>query len=163
MLSLIRLVLPATSTTSASKASTYSNMGGNNGHDKTTSPPSLATPTSHPGKPINPGVPDSDRSAGTSANEDEINVISGPSTPPTRSPAHFVLGNFSLAMALIFLIIFTIFFVVTWFTAVQDARSIMNDRAFINATGVSLFIPRRLDVADDCSRDRSRYSAIAFS
>ena len=63
-----------------------------------------------------------------------------PSTTPTRSPVHFVLGNFFFAMFSISLIIFS-FFAVTWLAVLQDVRS-MNDRMFSNVTGVRLCLYR---------------------
>lgn len=100
-------------------------MDNDNKHDEAVSPAFHPTPT-----------PKSDGSADTSADEDEINVIPGPSAFPVQSPVHFVLGNFFFATSLISLTIFTTFLVVTWFTVLRDARS-MNHPAFSNATGVS--------------------------
>lgn len=97
------------------------------------------TPVSHPGEPDNPspspGIPESDSwSADTSTDEDEVGVVPHRSTFSTRSQA--VLGNFFFATSLIALIIVTIFFIVIYFTVLQDAWS-MNDRVFSNTTGVS--------------------------
>ena len=104
-------------------------MGDNN---KPVSPPSSRPPYSWPGNPKSDS-----RSADTYVDRDEIEVVPLPSSPSTRPPAHYVLGNFFLATSLISLIIFTIFLTVTWLTVLQDARS-MNDRVLSNVTGVSI-------------------------
>jgi len=77
-------------------------------------------------------------SAGARVNEDEINAMPG----PTPSLVHFVLGNFILAMFLISLIIFIVFFAVTWLTVLRDAR-LMKDQVLSNATGVSISLLQR--------------------
>ena len=104
--------------------------------------PLHTTSTGHcdnPGDPIpGDGTPKSDsQSANTFADNDELSMIPYPSVHSTRSPINFALDNFFFAMSLISLIVFTTFSAVTWFTVLQDARS-MNDRVFPNATGVSL-------------------------
>ena len=119
-------------------------MDENDKHDKTVSPQVfLTTSTSRLGKPSNTAQPglkspnSSSLSVDTSVDEDEINTIPRPSTPvPGRSPVHFVLGNFLLAISSISFTIFTIFFTVIWFTVLQDARSVSH-RDFSNVTGVS--------------------------
>ena len=69
---------------------------------------------------------------------DEIDVIlHHPPTLSTRSPVHFVLGNFFFATASISLIIIIIFLGVTWFTVLHDTRSV-NDWVLSNVTGVSM-------------------------
>jgi len=99
-------------------------------------------PTSRSGKTLgrapDPGTPKSDSpSARTSVHRDEIDVMPHPPALSTRSPVHFVLGNFLFATFLISLIIFIIFFAVTWFTVLQDAR-LMNDWVHSNVAGVSM-------------------------
>jgi len=59
------------------------------------------------------------------------------STPPTPSLVNFALENFVIAMSLISLIVSVIFFAVTLFTVLRDARS-MKDQVPSNTTGVSL-------------------------
>ena len=89
------------------------------------------TPTAH--VDIRAGTLKSSRgSADACAGEDEISAV-----PPNHSFAHFVLGNFALAMFLISLIIFIVFFAVTWFTVIRDAR-LMKNQLLSNTTGVSL-------------------------
>ena len=68
--------------------------------------------------------------------EDATDATLRPPTLYTRCSIHFVLGNFFVAIPLISLIIFVIFFAVTWFV-LWDARS-LNLRVFSNSTGVSL-------------------------
>lgn len=100
------------------------------------------TPTSHLEDPtLGPGTPKPDTwSAGASPDElRDIDVLPRPSTTPTRSPVHFVLGNFFFAMFSISLIIFFFFFAITWLTALQDVPSI-NDQMFSNMSGVSLYL-----------------------
>ena len=113
----------------------------NNKHDEATSPPLHRGSTGHSGEPptIGPlGNSESDgRSVDTSANaEDWIDIIPRPPALSIRSPARFMLGNFFIAMVLISLIIFIIFFAVTRFT-LRDAQP-MDFRVFSNSTGVSL-------------------------
>ena len=115
-------------------------MEDNSEHDEAVSPALHAMPTSsHPGEPIDytfdPGTPKSNRqSVDTPVNRDEIDE-----TPHSHAlPVHFVLGNFFIATFSISLIIFLIFFTVTWFAVLQDARS-MNDRVLSNVSGVSLW------------------------
>jgi len=99
------------------------------------------SPTLQTGRSKRPGDPislrpartlKSGRSADACVDEDEINAM-----PPTPSLVHFVLGNFAIAMSLISLIIFTVFFVVTWLNVLRDARS-MIDQVRFNVTGVRL-------------------------
>ena len=113
---------------------------GNNGKRNETVFPALRTVSA--GRPAKlgdptPGLetPESDRQP--AADEGEINTIPRPSILPTQSPVHIVLGNFFFAMSSISLIIFIIFFVVTWFTVVQDARS-TSKWVLSNVTGVSM-------------------------
>ena len=114
----------------------------NNEHEHGAAPSTLPTTSvNHSGKSSDPtpgpGTPKSDRcSPGASAHQDEI-TIPHPPILSARSPVHFVLDNFFFATSLISLTIFIIFFIATWFTVLQDARS-MNDRVLSNATGVSL-------------------------
>jgi len=83
------------------------------------------------------GTPKSDcQSVGTSAN-DAIDIAPRPSALNIQSSIRFVLGNFFIAMLLISLIIFVIFFAVTWFI-LRDVRS-LNLQVFSNSTGVSPF------------------------
>jgi len=72
------------------------------------------------------------RSADACVDEDEINAM-----PPIPFLVRFVLGNFAFAMFFISLIVFIVFFAVTWLTVLRDARS-MIDQVLSNATGVSL-------------------------
>ena len=112
-------------------------------HDETVSPTLRTTPTNHSGKPddhiVGPGTPKSNsRSVDTSADEDDrkINMTPRSSALSTRSPVHFVLGNFFFAMFLISLVISVIFFAVAWFTVLRDAWS-MDHPVPYNGTGVS--------------------------
>jgi len=101
---------------------------------------SPALPTGHSRKPndlISPspaGTLKSSRgSAGGYVDEEEINVM-----PPSPSLIHFVLANFALAMLLISLTIFVVFFfAVAWLTVLRDARS-MRDQA----SGLRSFLMR---------------------
>ena len=99
--------------------------------------PTLQTGRSRrPGDPISlstAGTPRSSRrSADACVDEDEINAML-----PTPFLVHFVLGNFAFAMFFISLIVFIVFFAVTWLTVLRDARS-MVDQVLSNVTGVSL-------------------------
>lgn len=110
-------------------------------HDEAASP-LHTTSTDHSenlGDPIpGNGTPKSDsQSANTFADNDKPNVIPYPSIHSTQSPVNFALDNFFFAMSLISLIVFTTFSAMTWFTVLQDTRS-MTDRVLLNATGVSL-------------------------
>ena len=117
-------------------------MGYNDKHGETASPALHTTSTGRSGMLEDPTpsseTSESDRQpAGTLADKSEINAIPRPSVLSTQSPVHLVLGNFFFATSSISLIVFTIFFAVTWFTVLQDARS-MNDWVLSNVTGVSL-------------------------
>lgn len=118
-------------------------MGDNNKQDEVRSLALHIIPAGNAGKTLghtpDHGTPKSDsRSASTSVDGGEIDVIPHhPLALPTRSPVHFVLGNFLFATFLITLIIFIAFFTLTWFTVLQSARS-MNDWVLSNAVGVSL-------------------------
>ena len=79
---------------------------------------------------------------------------------PTPPLVHFVLGNFALAMLLISLIIFVVFFVVAWLTVLRDARS-MRDQVLSNATGVSISPLQRVCFTN--GRRRGRYQCSATS
>jgi len=72
--------------------------------------------------------------ADSCADEDQINAF-----PPTPSLIRFVLGNFFFATSLIFLTLFIVFFAVTWFTVLWDAR-LMRDQVLSNVNGVSLYV-----------------------
>ena len=93
-------------------------------------------PSKRPGDPISlrPAgtLKSGRRSADACVDEDEINAM-----PPTPFLVHFVLGNFAFAMFFISLIVFIVFFAVTWLTVLRDARS-MVDQVLSNVTGVSL-------------------------
>ena len=70
--------------------------------------------------------------------EDGIDMIPHLSVLSPRSLVRFVLGNIFVAMFLISLIIFVIFFAVNWFI-LRDVRSMgVNLQVFSNSTGVSL-------------------------
>jgi len=96
--------------------------------------------TDHSWKPNNPTPSfrtpmSNNHPADASVDEGEVNTAPHPSAFSTRSPVQFVLGNFFLAIFLISLIVLLLFSTVTWFTVLQDARS-MSDLS--DATGVSL-------------------------
>jgi len=115
---------------------------GNNKHGEPI-PPTI-TLTSHSGNPSDPTFSHETtttgrRPTGAFTNGDEIDTAPHPSILSAQSPVHFLLGNF-FAMPLISLIIFIIFITVTWFTVLQDARSV-NDRILSNATGEPVFTP----------------------
>ena len=108
-------------------------------------PPALyTTPTGHSGKPR-----DSTRGSRTTNldghpadtftdMEDGIDIIPRFSVLSPRSLVRFVLGNIFVAMFLISLTIFIIFFAVNWFI-LRDVRSMnVNLQVFSNSTGVSL-------------------------
>ena len=118
-------------------------MGDDSKHDEAASP-LHATSTGHSESLEDPipsnGTPKSDsQSVNTFADSDEPNMIPYPSIHSTQSPVNFALGNFFFAMSWISLIVFTAFSAVTWFTVLQDARS-MTDWVLPNATGVSLYL-----------------------
>ena len=120
-------------------------MENSNQDDQAVSPAFHTTSAGHSVKPVGhthrPGTPESDRRpADTPADEDEITQPRH-SSLSAQSLVHSVLGNFFFARSLISLIIFIAFFTVTWFTVLQDARS-MNDGIFFNTTGVSLCLCR---------------------
>ena len=120
-------------------------MGDDSKHDEAVFPTIHSTTSTGPSeKPSDPSpgpeTPKSDcQPTHTFADEDEINTVAHPSIHSTQSPVHFVLGHFFFAMSLISLIVFATFSAVTWFTVLQDARS-MSYRVLPNATGVSLCI-----------------------
>jgi len=105
--------------------------------DKVTSPALLTT---HPNKPsgstlsspriLNSGMGFAD----SCADEDKINAML-----PTPSLTRFVLGNFFFATFSIFLTLFIVFFAVTWFTVLRDAR-LMRDQVLSDVNGVSLYV-----------------------
>jgi len=109
--------------------------------DTTVSPIPCSTLVGHFGKPnhcpLGTPIESGARSVETSTDE-EIDRISLPSPIPAQSHIHFVLGNVFFTVFLITLIIFTFFFVVTWFTVFQDARSITDRVPPNNTTGVSM-------------------------
>ena len=114
-------------------------MGNNYKHDEPVPLATHPTSTSHSGEPNRPtlcpgGFGTNDRFTDAFDKED---VIPHPSTFPTRSPVHVVLGNFFLAIFLISSIVLIAFFTVAWFTVLQDAQSV-NEWATSNVTGVSL-------------------------
>ena len=94
----------------------------------------------HHGSPLGLETPKSDGLfVDTSAKaEDVIGMTPYPSPVSIRSPIHFALNSVFVAMSLISLIIFIIFFAVTLFI-LWDARS-MGRRVFSNSTGVSMLL-----------------------
>ena len=140
----LMLSLRLTQTTPASPASpiplmsTRSDMV-NNEHGDAMSPTFRTTSIGDSGEYHNPslghGIPNSGGySVDNSANaEDGNDMTPHPSTVYTQSPIHFVLTNFFIAMFLISLVIFVIFFAVTWLI-LRDARMV-DLRMFSNSTG----------------------------
>ena len=103
--------------------------------------PSTATSTGRPREPtgltLRPGVPKSDsRAADASTDEDETDEI----PPPSPFSVQLALRNIFIAVPLISLILFMIFFPVALFIASQDVQSI-NDRILTNGTGVGGCLP----------------------